>query len=497
MQKKNIFIKKINKTVLSISNRIESFFDFLRQKIRSRKNFFKSFKTVDKKIFIGLAVTFISIISYFLLPAFYDEDKVKVQLENYILDRYNLKVKFDQSLRYSLLPKPHFFSKSTIIEYNSTDIAASNNTKLYISINNFFSSKNLKIKDLIFKKTEFKIKSSNFKFFIDLLNHDKRDQNINFFNSKFFYLDQNDDVVFLNDLKILNYEYQEDFLKKLTSKFEIFNIPISLIAEHNVQEKKFSTEIKSHPLRLNVTNNSVYKNDILDGELDLTIINNNRKINYSLKDNYLNFNTNDDRFSGEINIKPFFLSSNLNFYLIDLKKIFKESSSLVNIFKSEVLNNENLNGAINVNTKNLKGLNFLNNIESKIILEEGAIYLENLKTTFKDSVKINIKDTQLIVDDNKLKFTGFITFEFINIKKFFEHYQINIKDRKYINKINLGFLFHLDEKFVEIDNLKVDGKNNQNLDIFLNDLNSKKENIFNKIMFRNSVKNFFRIISLD
>jgi hypothetical protein len=180
-----------------------------------------------------------------------------------------------------------------------------------------------------------------------------------------------------------------------------------------------------------------------------------------------------------------------------LKKIFKESSSLVNIFKSEVLNNENLNGAINVNTKNLKGLNFLNNIESKIILEEGAIYLENLKTTFKDSVKINIKDTQLIVDDNKLKFTGFITFEFINIKKFFEHYQINIKDRKYINKINLGFLFHLDEKFVEIDNLKVDGKNNQNLDIFLNDLNSKKENIFNKIMFRNSVKNFFRIISLD
>ena len=497
MQKKNIFIKKINKTVLSISNRIESFFDFLRQKIRTRKNFFKSLKTVDKKLFIGLAVTFISIISYFLLPAFYDEDKVKVQLENYILDRYNLKVKFDQSLRYSLLPKPHFFSKSTIIEYNSNDIAASNNTKIYISINNFFSSKNLKIKDLVFKKTEFKIKSSNFKFFIDVLNHDKRDKNINFYNSKFFYLDQNDDVVFFNDLKILNYEYQEDLLKKLTSKFEIFNIPISLIAEHNEQEKKFSTEIKSHPLRLNVINNSVYENDKLDGELDLTIINNNRKINYSLKDNYLNFNTNDDQFNGEINIKPFFLSSNLNFYSIDLKKIFKENSTLINIFKSEVLNNENLNGSININTKNLNGLNFLNNIESKIIFEEGAIYLENLKTTFKDSVKINFKDTQLIVDDNKLKFTGFINFEFVNIKKFFEHYQINIKDRKYISKINLGFLFHLDEKFLEIDNLKVDGKNNQNLDLFLDDLNSKKKNIFNKIMFRNSIKNFFRIISLD
>ena len=123
MQKKNIFIKKINKSVLSISDRIESFFDFLRQKIHYRKNFFKSLKTVDKKIFIGLAAVFISIISYFLIPAFYGENKVKVQLEKYILDKYNLKVKFDQTLRYSLLPKPHFFSKNTIIEYNSNDIA--------------------------------------------------------------------------------------------------------------------------------------------------------------------------------------------------------------------------------------------------------------------------------------------------------------------------------------------------------------------------------------
>ena len=330
-----------------------------------------------------------------------------------------------------------------------------------------------------------------------MLNYKKRNQNLKFLNSKFFYLDKTDEVVFLNNLKELNYEHQENFLKKITSKFEIFNIPINLVAEHNVPEKKFFTEIKSHPLRLKIKNNSNYKDKKLNGELDVNIINNNRKINYILKDKYLSFQTNDNKFRGGINIKPFFLTSNLNFYQIDLKKIFQDNSILTNLLKSEVLNNENLNGVIRVNTKNIKGLNFLSETESKIILEEGSIYLQSLKTTFKNAVIVDLKDTQLILDDNRIKFAGFVTLDFINIKKFFEHYQINIKDRKYISKINLGFLFHLDEKFIEIDNLKVDGNSNENLNQFFDNLNSKRDSIFNKIVLRNSVKDFFRIISMD
>ena len=83
------------------------------------------------------------------------------------------------------------------------------------------------------------------------------------------------------------------------------------------------------------------------------------------------------------------------------------------------------------------------------------------------------------------------------MKKIFEHYQINIKDRKYIKKIKLGFLFHFDDEFVEIYNLKVDGKTTQNLDKFIEVFNLKKNNIFNKIIVRKSVKDFFKIISLD
>ena len=492
MSKKNLFNKIFNKSVLSITKRIESFFNFFKENISYKKFFLASFKTVDKRIFFAAAIIFITVISYFLIPSFYDKSKVKVKLENQILDQYNLEVKFDQSFRYGLFPKPHFYSKDTIISHKSSNIAKSKNTKVFISVKNFFSSDNLKIKNLIFKQTEFRIDNLNFNFFINLLGNNKSNHEINFLNSKLFYLDRNEDIIFLSNIKNLNYLYQDNLLKKFNSKLNIFNIPINLEATHNTIKKTFFTELSSYPLRLNIKNYSNYDDEKLDGQFDLTLINQSRKIDYSLKNNSLNFKTKDDTIDGDINIKPFFLHSSLKFYQIDLKNIFKDTSIFFNILQSEILNNKNLNGKINIDINRFKGVNFLNEIKSNILLEEGDIFIKNLRTTFKDSVNINLSDTQLIVNNNNLNLSGYIAFDFVDINDFYAHYQINKKDRKDIKRIKFGFFFNLDEKIIEIDNLKVDGSSNQNLDKFLNDFNFKKEDIFNKIIFRNSLKDFFR-----
>ena len=431
-----------------------------------------------------------TIISYFLLPAFYDKNKIKAQLENQIFNKYNLEVKLDQSLKYGLFPKPHFYSEDIIISYKENEIAKSNNVKISIFFTNFFSSDNLKIQNLKFKKTDFKINFSNFEFF-DLLDSIQLDKKIDFLNSKLFYLDQNDSLIFLTNVKNLNFFYEENFIQKLNSKFNIFNIPISLNIEHNTFEKSFLTDLNSHSLRLNIQNNLFYNDKKFDGILDLTVINKNKKIKYSLKDNSLKFKTDDNKIIGDINIKPFFLSSNLDISRINLKKIFKDNSILINILKSEILNNKNLNGKISIKSNNVESLNFLKEIKFDILFEEGDIFLQNLKTIFKDSVVINISDTQIIVDNYKLTFAGFISLDFIDITEFYTHYQINRNFRKNIKKINFGFLLNLDDQFVEIDNLKVNGKTNQNLEKFLNKFNSKKEDIFNKIILRNSVKSFF------
>ena len=194
---------------------------------------------------------------------------------------------------------------------------------------------------------------------------------------------------------------------------------------------------------------------------------------------------------GEVYIKPFFLSSSIDLHTVNLKEIFDDNSVLINILKTEILNNINLNGKLKVKVNNFKGLKLLDDIKFNILLEQGDIFVQNFEMIFKDSILIKLSDTQLIINNNDLNFTGYISLDFLNINDFYSHYQINRKLRKKINKMNFGFFFNLNEKFVEIDNFKIDGVSNKNLNEFLNNLNSKKQNIFNKITFRNSIKEFF------
>jgi len=90
--------------------------------------------------------------------------------------------------------------------------------------------------------------------------------------------------------------------------------------------------------------------------------------------------------------------------------------------------------------------------------------------------------------------TGAISFDFKDIKDFYSQYQIKKIYRKKIKKIKLDFLFDTNANQIELDNLKIDGSTNKNIDNFINNFNSKKQNILNKIIFKNSIKEFFSII---
>src|SRR5210317_2079412 len=464
MSKKNIFIKKISNLLLSINNKIESFFNFLQQLRFNKKKF------LDKKIFISSAVLVFSIFVYLLLPTFYDKNEVKNQIKDKIFQNYNIKINFINEPKYGLFPKPHFLIDNVEIEYNSKIISNSKKIKFY---------------------------TSNFNFFFDLLKNKISNKNIKFIKNKLFYLDQNEEVIFFSDIKKLDFIYQENSINELVSQLEIFALPVGLNIKHDISNNKILNKIKINQLRLNIENEFNYTEKDLDGLIKLNFLNKNQIVNYSLKDNTLSYNSNDQSVNGEVNIKPFYLSLNININSKNFKDLFEKNSILISLIKSEIFNNKNLNGNIRVSLKKLNDLRNIDLVNFEVMIEEGQILIANLNFIFKDSAIFNFNNVNTINEDNKLKFIGDIQIVFKDIQKFYNHFQIEKNNRKNINQINSNFIFNYDDQSFELNELKVSGVDNEISDQDLNQFNSDKKNILNEILFKNKVRDFFKLISLE
>ena len=139
----------------------------------------------------------------------------------------------------------------------------------------------------------------------------------------------------------------------------------------------------------------------------------------------------------------------------------------------------------------VKGKNYLNNIYLKTYFEEGNILIKKSKLNWHNSILVNLNDIQLINENNNIIFAGDITLDFENINKFYRHYQIKKDYRKNMKKVRFNFLLDLTNNQIQFDNFKIDGNSSKVVNNFLNDFNLKKIDIFNKILFKNLIKDFF------
>ena len=104
-------------------------------------------------------------------------------------------------------------------------------------------------------------------------------------------------------------------------------------------------ELESKKIRLDVINEIDFSEEIKNGTLDISIINKSTLINYILDDKSLSFSSKDKKnfYSGKIDFKPFFLRADFNYENLNLKDLLDNDSFLIEIIRSEVLNNKNLN----------------------------------------------------------------------------------------------------------------------------------------------------------
>lgn len=233
-----------------------------------------------------------------------------------------------------------------------------------------------------------------------------------------------------------------------------------------------------------------YQDNLKKGILDISFVNKTTELSYQIKENSVIFKNDDKILSGLLDFKPFYLKADLNYDGISTKDLFTDESIFIDLIKSEIFNNQNLNANINLKIKDITNINELNNLELKINLDQGIINLSESKIYWKDDLIVSMRDGILDYNDEGIFLTGRLIIQLEDLNNFYQSFQIKKTNRKKLKKIEVDFVYNFNRNKFKFDNIKIDKNSNENVDIFIDNYNSSEKKFSNKIIFKNFVKEF-------
>ena len=491
MSRHNLLNKKIKKQILSINDLFENIFNKLKY---FKSNYKKILLNKNNRVFLFVGILVILTLSYLSLPSFYNKETVRSKIKNQLLKNYNIGLKLENEINYSFFPSPHFFIRNPIIVREKKEIGKTKNLRVFIDGGNFLAINEINIRNLVFEKTDFNIYLEDFVFFENLLKTEPNDNSISFKKSNIFFKNKDDEILFINKIFDSKFYYDSKNLQNvLDSKNEVFNVPFKITIRNDKFNKEFLTKFDSNKIRLNIENIIDYENKSKKGIMDILFINKTTTLEYELDQNSLNFFsfTNKNSYKGTIDFKPFYFAAEFNYEGLSTKNLFDENFIFVDLINSELLNNKNFSANLGVNIKNITNVNELNDLRLKIFIEDGNINFSNSKIKWKDNLEIVLDESLLLINNDGANLVGTTIFNFNDVNTFYTSFQILKKNRKKMKQMQLDYVYNFNTKSITFENPRVDGKQNQKLDEFLNIFNSEQDRIFNKITFKNFMNNFF------
>ena len=491
MNKDNLLAKKLKKQFLSINNSIESFFNQIKPLIFKIK---KSKFDPNNKSFLVFGVIIIAVFTFFSIPSFYDKNIIQAKVKDQILEKYDIEVRFNDRIKFSLLPKPHFVSKDFSILRDNQEIAKVNKFKIFISSKKYFSFNDIIIRDLIIQKAEFNLNKKNFNLFKKLLVTDPNKERVIIKKSKIFFKDLADDTLFILKIDEAKFFYDYNKLENiLIAKNEIFNLPFSLEVKNEFFNKRLVTNFNFNKIRLNVENRINYKVKKKDGTMVIDVINKSTKFNYKFGKKSLVYNSEVPNFyKGKIEFKPFYLSGEFNYENLNLKNILKNKFIIMKFLRSEILNNQNLNLDFSFDVQKILNADRLNNLSLKVGVVQGYINLSKSSVMWGKDLNITLIESYLDINEQGVNFIGKLIFKFSETKNFYSFYQVKKDNRKDIENIEIDFLYNLTNNNFNFDNPKINNEPNMNLGKLIENFNKRENRFFNKITFKNFVNEFLK-----
>jgi hypothetical protein len=443
-------------------------------------------------------ITFIGLLFFYLfylsIPILYDKGWVQNSIESKILNEFKINLSTSADISYRILPAPHFLIKNSKIivdrTKNQKSIADVKNLKVFLSQKNFFNKKEMNLKKIIIDNANFFLLRSNIKKLNELSNNQFVKKKIIINNSNIFFKDNLDEIVTIVKVdKATLFFDDEKQLNLFNLKGNTFGVPFVFeltTRNDSVINRKSNFHVKS--LNLNIANefiqehnNSKYGNNIV------SFINASIKTKYNVKDKLMTFASDNSKlsgskidYSGELLLNPFNLDLNINMGNYKISKLFNFNSILKEFVKSKLLFNENLSLDLSILARTDTMSEIFNKAEININIVNSKINLDNSKFINNKIGLLELNNSNLFVENNKLILNADILIVIKDSKHLFSFLNTNKESRKDIKNIFINFNYDFFSNQIKFNKVKID--NNDVSNQLLNIIEEFNDNSINNIV---------------
>ncbi len=476
------FLKKVNLILINIFDNLQ--FNNLK---RLTKLFF-----IDKRVIFTLIIIFFSVFVHLSTPAFYKDSWVKGIVKSQFEKEFEFEIVFSEKLNYAIFPIPHFRFRDVKFISNERELAQIELVKVYLTFSKFLDKNKMNIQNVVIKKAKFDFFKEDLKNLVNFFNKKINDKKITLLGSKIFLKDEDEDIYSIISINKSQSIYDKiETTNNLDVDGEIFNNSFKLNLRNNFFGNRSNLDLVFDKLNKKFVNYVDFKNEKIQGNLSYFNARKKYDTTYTFHNDILKFYSNEKVggktfYSGIINFSPFSLKSEINLKSIDLKNLLGNESLFIEILKSNIFLNENLNFNIEVKSKNISNHRKLKDFNLNINYENQLLNFDKSNLVLKDILKINLIESKFI-NSKKQYFLG--TFEILiyDHSKLYRFFQTKKKYRKKIKSIYITTKYDFSKNNLILEKVSIDNDSNENINNLIKQFNQDNKTIRNKV----DLKNFF------
>ena len=453
----------------------------------------------NNKIFLSIVALIILFLSYLSFPNIYNKEEAASEIKKNLKNKLNLEFNFQEDLNYKFLPRPHFTTNNSSINFKKDKITEIKKLKVYVSLENLFSLKNIKLNHVILEEANFNLNKENYNFFYNLLDGNFNNFKFEISNSNVFYRNLENEVLLINNISNAKYYFDHKEIKNmLDANNEIFNLPYSIKIFDDKIEKTIHSKINIESLRLKIDNQTSYDDINYSGFSEINLINTKSLFEYQIKNDLFEFKFFDKlqnpefSYVGKFNFKPFYSNITGNTNKLNLSPLFSSNAIIKELLKTEILNNQNIDFNLIVTGNNIKEFDDFKNVLLRSKIQEGLVDIDQSKITWKNNIDFEFLDSLIFVKEGKLVLDSNVKININNSNELYKFLLTPKNLRKKISKVNVNFTYLFDEKNIKINNIWIEGKTLEKSNYTFDDILLKENNVQNKIYFKNLLNEVIR-----